>query len=63
MYSTLVRTGGLIALHDIVPGPEACVGEVPKFWSELKALHSGHIDEIVESWKQGGCGIGLVHVS
>lgn len=31
MYSPLVRKGGLIAFHDIVPGPLECVGGVPKF--------------------------------
>ena len=47
MYSPLVRSGGLIALHDIVPGPEGCVGGVPKYWSELKADRFDIIDEIV----------------
>jgi cephalosporin hydroxylase len=59
-FSPLVRAGGLIALHDIVPGIEALVGGVPKFWSELKANRSENVDEIVESWEQGGFGIGLV---
>jgi predicted O-methyltransferase YrrM len=57
-YAPLVREGGLIALHDIVPGPEEMVGGVPKFWLELKA--SRPTSEIVESWDQGGFGIGLV---
>ena len=60
MYAPLVRSGGLIALHDIVPGPKACVGGVPRFWSELKADRYDIIDEIVETWEQGGFGVGLV---
>lgn len=63
LYAPLVRTGGLIALHDIVPGPEACVGEVPRFWTELRGGGYGVTDEIVESWDQGGFGIGLVRVT
>ncbi len=36
LYSPLVADGGLIGFHDIVPGPEANVGGVPRFWGELK---------------------------
>jgi predicted O-methyltransferase YrrM len=59
-YAPLVRPGGLIALHDIVPGPEDAVGGVPEFWQELRRDHT--TEEIVEDWAQGGYGIGLVHV-
>lgn len=57
-YSRLVRSGGLIIFHDIVPGPEENVGGVPQFWKELKA--SGPVEEIVEDWDQGGFGLGLL---
>ncbi len=57
-YSTLVHEGGLIALHDIVPGPEELVGGVPRFWKELAARYRTR--ELVEDWNQGGFGIGLV---
>lgn len=59
-YGVLVRQGGLIALHDIVPGPEYAVGGVPLFWSQLKG-QGGNFEEIIESWDQGGYGIGIVH--
>jgi len=36
MYSALVREGGMIAFHDIVPGLPQSVGGVPKFWKEIK---------------------------
>jgi predicted O-methyltransferase YrrM len=61
MYCKLVRKGGLIAFHDIVPG-HLCgwVGGVPRFWDEIKHNFS-HI-ELVKNWKQGGCGIGILYV-
>jgi predicted O-methyltransferase YrrM len=58
MYAPLVRPGGLIAVHDIVPGHHEAVGGVPDFWRELK--DSRPVREIVESWDQGGYGIGIV---
>ncbi len=57
-YAPLVRRGGWIALHDIVPGEEKYVGGVPAFWQELKAGRP--VREFVESWEQGGYGIGLL---
>ena len=63
MYSPLVRRGGLIAFHDIVPGPLECVGGVPRFWSEIKQKYSrDKIIEIVRDWRQGGYGIGVLVV-
>lgn len=59
MYAPLVRPGGLIGLHDIVPGPEELVGGVPRFWREL-ADSLPETDEIVADWDQGGWGIGVV---
>ena len=61
MYSPLVKSGGIIAFHDIVPGPTECVGGVPRFWSELKrSLPKEKYVEIVNDWSQGGYGIGVV---
>lgn len=57
-YAPLVRQGGLIALHDIVPGEEKYVGGVPDFWTEAKEGRFAR--EFVESWTQGGYGIGLL---
>jgi predicted O-methyltransferase YrrM len=59
LYSPLVGKGGVIALHDIVPGPPVLVGEVPHFWRELKRTHTT-THELVEDWQQGGFGIGVV---
>jgi len=60
MYSPLVRRGGVIAFHDIVPGPPENVGGVPMFWRETKHRYR-HL-EIVKDWHQGGCGIGVLFV-
>jgi predicted O-methyltransferase YrrM len=57
-YSPLVRSGGLIAFHDIVDGPPEAVGGVPRFWKELRERIPG--EEIVADWSQGGFGIGLI---
>jgi len=64
MYSPLVRRGGVVAFHDIVPhdiahDPYRQV-EVPKFWSEIKSMHR-HL-EIVKDWGQGWAGIGVLYL-
>lgn len=48
---------GMIAFHDIVPGPKECVGGVPQFWREIKDRYNSK--EIVEDWGQGKYGIGI----
>jgi predicted O-methyltransferase YrrM len=57
MYAPLVRSGGLVAFHDIVPGPAENVGGVPAFWHSVRAVDSV---EFVEDWNQGGYGIGVL---
>jgi predicted O-methyltransferase YrrM len=60
-YAPLVRPGGIVALHDIVPGGPGKHGDpggVPVAWQELKAVHPDTI-EIVDDWEWGSCGIGL----
>ena len=59
LYSPLVGKGGMIALHDIVPGPPLLVGGVPRFWQELKARYASSC-ELVEDRQQGGFGIGVI---
>jgi cephalosporin hydroxylase len=61
-YAPLVRSGGLIAFHDIVPGgpgKHGDPGSVPRFWSELRASHPD-ATELVEDWEWGSCGIGVI---
>jgi predicted O-methyltransferase YrrM len=57
-YSPLVRPGGLIAFHDIVPGPEKLVGGVPELWREISSDRP--TETVVHDWDQKGCGLGLV---
>lgn len=57
-YAPLVREGGLIAFHDIVPGDRAGVGGVPRFWAEVK--NGREVSEYVRDWNQGGLGIGVL---
>jgi predicted O-methyltransferase YrrM len=58
LFSPLVRPGGLIAFHDIVDGDEVRVGGVPRFWREVRDSLEEPV-EFVESWSQGGFGIGV----
>jgi predicted O-methyltransferase YrrM len=68
LFSTLVRPGGMIVFHDIVPDfktrygieTSSYVGGVPQFWKELKASHQ-RVEELVEDSNQDGFGIGILH--
>ena len=57
-FRGLVRPGGLIAFHDIVPHPRGNAGEVPRFWQDVKDKMPSH--EFVRSWDQQGFGIGVL---
>jgi predicted O-methyltransferase YrrM len=67
LFSPLVRPGGIIVFHDIVPdfksryGIETAsrVGGVPQFWAEIRATHAT-VEEIVEHSAQDGFGIGIL---
>jgi predicted O-methyltransferase YrrM len=59
LYRPLVRPGGLVALHDIVPGPAEAVGGVPEFWRQIRDQRA---IELVADWDQGGWGIGVLRV-
>lgn len=62
LYAGLVASGGSIAFHDIVPGEPQASGDVPGFWRDLKGRYGTGFEEIVESWEQGGAGIGVIDV-
>jgi cephalosporin hydroxylase len=68
-YLPMVRPGGLVGFHDIVPDDvarygtkpedsECYGGEVYAFWAKLKP-HFEH-REFVRSWDQTGFGIGII---
>ncbi len=57
-YHELVRAGGIIALHDIVPNRFDPDCQVSRLWAEIKNRFRAH--EIVENWAQAGKGIGVL---
>jgi predicted O-methyltransferase YrrM len=69
LFESLVRPGGLVAFHDIVPDDEERTGTptmswsggVPRFWREFKLNEQDRweIREFVRSWDQDGFGIGV----
>jgi len=67
-YSPLVRKGGVIGFHDIVEdyktryGKETSswVGEVPRYWKEIKNKFS-KTEQLIEDPDQDGFGIGVIH--
>ncbi|MCA1593749.1 MAG: class I SAM-dependent methyltransferase [Acidobacteria bacterium] len=69
MYAPLVRPGGLVVFHDIVPDyrtryglqTSSDTGGVPQFWDEIKQRHAV-IEEIIEDQAQDGYGIGILHL-
>jgi predicted O-methyltransferase YrrM len=71
MYRSLLRSGGVVAFHDIVPpspnGPtprsdnDLQGGEVSQFWDELRSTHE--VFEFVEDWHSGRFGIGAIEVA
>jgi len=58
MYRPLLAKDGVIAFHDITPGPKDKVGGVPEFWNEIKSKYD-HF-QIVENIRGGGYGIGIL---
>jgi predicted O-methyltransferase YrrM len=67
LYAPLVRAGGLVVLHDIVPDfrtrhgiqTSSDTGGVPLFWERVKRA-GGEVTEIVEDEAQDGYGIGVL---
>ncbi|MFY3740381.1 MAG: GT2 family glycosyltransferase/cephalosporin hydroxylase [Candidatus Nitrosomirales archaeon] len=55
MYSSLAAEGCIIAFHDINPGPKEEVGDVPRFWNEIKRKYP-HL-EIVDGTRSAGIGL------
>ena len=64
LYSPFVKTGGIIAFHDIVTNStshyEADSIEVPRFWNEIKTKY--RYEEIIENVNQRSMGIGIIFV-
>lgn len=64
MYSPLVRKGGIIGFHDIVPNltnhEDSATIEVPKFWEEVKKSYK--FKEIIDPEGHSWMGIGFLYV-
>jgi predicted O-methyltransferase YrrM len=68
LYSPLVRSGGVIALHDIVPDHRSrpgvdtshWAGEVPVFWDQIKRKFNS-LSEFIDEPDQDGYGIGVLY--
>ncbi len=60
MYGPLVRSGGIVAFHDIAKHPPQLKCEVDRFWNEVK-LGYRHM-EIIKDPLQGWAGIGILHI-
>ncbi len=69
LYSQLVRDGGLIMFHDIIPDHASrygrssmnCAGDVPRLWNQLK-MHFRY-QEFFRDPAQDGLGLGILHWS
>lgn len=58
LWSPLVRPGGLVIFHDILPHRHVAHCEVDKFWNELKRRFS--FEEVIDDVNQGWAGIGIL---
>lgn len=58
LYSPLVRSGGLIAFHDIARHPANVGCKVDRFWAEIRSRFRH--EELIENPDQGGKGIGIL---
>lgn len=58
MYRSLVRPGGMIGFHDIVPHSAESGCEVERFWNEIRDTFDSV--EFVEDWRSQFGGVGLI---
>jgi predicted O-methyltransferase YrrM len=66
LYSRLVRPGGVVAMHDIIPDYETrygiatpnYAGDVPRFWNTIRSKWKS--EEFVESYEQDAYGVGVI---
>lgn len=57
---TLVRPGGLIAIHHIRPRQTRWLAEIPAYWTELRTRYN--TEEVVDPQAPDGYGIGLITI-
>jgi predicted O-methyltransferase YrrM len=56
-YTALVRPGGLIAFHDILPYPPEPNNQVHRFWKDLKGRYP--VQEIIDGRNSAAFGMGI----
>jgi predicted O-methyltransferase YrrM len=62
MYGAMVRAGGLIAMHDILPNNDTPRIQVHRFWNEVRSAYE-QCDQIIADTARGrAIGIGTVRV-
>ncbi|MES2631665.1 MAG: class I SAM-dependent methyltransferase [Pseudomonadota bacterium] len=61
LWKDIVRPGGFIVFHDVVPHREA-TSQVDVLWRQIKAAHPDSTREIVQAQDQGWAGIGILQV-
>lgn len=62
LWRDLVRPGGHILFHDILPHTRLPSCQVDQLWQRLQREHPGHTMEIVAARDQGWAGIGILQV-
>lgn len=60
-YAPLIRPGGIVAFHDIHPGPAANVGTVPDDWRRIREGRR-HREIVAFPGEQAGYGIGVLFI-
>lgn len=59
-YSKLVKNGGLIAFHDIIPNIQMPACQVHIFWNEIKGHYKNY--EFIENFASPTPGIGVIEL-
>jgi cephalosporin hydroxylase len=63
LFRDLVKPGGHIVLHDVLPHPHLESCQVHVLWDQLKREHPDRTWEIIASRDQGWAGIGILDVA
>lgn len=59
-YTPLVASGGIVALHDVVPYPEVPECQVDRFWRDVVLRRFPDAQTIRTDGDYAGCGIGVI---
>lgn len=62
LWRDLVRPGGSIVFHDILPNPTLQSCQVDRLWRRITSEYPGQTREIVHAYDQGWAGIGILTV-